>query len=164
VTDDKPKRKKPVTLGHRSMEWLEEQGYLSGIVERKQLLPDRRPGARPGSMIPITWDLFGFADLVAVSNKGDGPLGTTYIQVTDRSNAGARVQKLLLNDKVEKVLGAGNRVWVMAWGKVGPRGGRKLWKPRIIHFLLGKDGFVGTEEQPEEETSVLQLDFHDVEA
>jgi hypothetical protein len=116
---EKPKRKKPVTLGHRTLEWLRQHDFLGGVVERKQLIPDRKGGVpqfvkgRP-KMIPITWDLFGFADIVAVSTNPEGPPGTLYIQVTDRGNAAARINKLLTNDKVEPVIRAGNRVWVMA--------------------------------------------------
>jgi hypothetical protein len=45
----------------------------------------------------------------------------------------------------------GRRLWVVGWRKVGPRGKRKLWEPRVVEACLTADGSIGwsSPERPE---------------
>ena len=106
----------PMTPNYRTVLWLESQGCIAGIVERKRG--------------PVTQDLFGFADLVAV---GWEPWPTLFIQATTGANHAARKKKMLQNEPTRDVLEAGNGVALVSWRKSPVRRGsrRRLWTPRF---------------------------------
>jgi hypothetical protein len=83
-----------------TLQWLEENGYIADIVERR--------------ITPlIKKDLFGFIDIVAVEADIGFTLG---IQVTTRHNISARVNKILEHeDLVRKIDKAGWIVHVWGW-------------------------------------------------
>lgn len=102
----------------RTLKRLRDQGMMAAVVERWN------PYAK------IRQDLFGFLDVVAVEPGTQGVLG---IQATSGTNVAHRLAKLReepIASRVEVWLAAGNRLAVIGWRKVGPRGKRKTWKAR----------------------------------
>ena len=95
----KKKRAKPFPANNASIRKLEAEGWTVGLVEQR---------------IPhcfITRDLFGFADLVAIS-----PLrGTMAIQATGGGNGPARIAKIKAEPRAAIWLAAGNRIQVHDW-------------------------------------------------
>lgn len=89
---------------------LEMDGWLAGIVERKAGV--------------ISFDLFGFADVVAINPDGDGT--TLALQVTSAGDVYRRVEKLLANENVPKCLACGWRVEVWGIRHEPTRDGRML--------------------------------------
>lgn len=92
----------------RTLAHLRELGYLVDVVERR--------------VGPITKDLFGIADVVAV-----GP-DILAVQTTTGSNVAARVRKITDSPALPVLRKAGIRVLVHGWRKV--RGGR--WRLREV--------------------------------
>lgn len=135
--EPKKKRKKPVTMTKRSMDFLRDQGYEVAIVERWFDFPERKNGFPTGKTIKQRMDCFGFADLVAV--HVDKP-GTLYVQTTSRDNQAARRDKIRQSRSIVPILRSGNRVHVHGWAKGGARGARKLWKVSIFEARLESSG------------------------
>lgn len=126
----------------RSTEYLREHGFIVTKVE--QVLPG--PYA-------IKKDAFGFGDLL-IARRG---FGAALVQVTDTSNVGHRVNKILgiADDKrdpknitdalkakfyAEAWLQSGNRIFVHGWALRGPRGQEKVWTLREIEIIHTRRG------------------------
>jgi 2-polyprenyl-6-methoxyphenol hydroxylase-like FAD-dependent oxidoreductase len=98
----KTKRKKPFSANRASFNALEKDGWTVGVVEQR---------------IPhcfITRDLFGFADLIAVSPAR----GIMAVQVTggaSTSNFHARVAKTKAEPRHAIWLASGGRIQVHSW-------------------------------------------------
>lgn len=115
----------------RTLAFLRKRGYMVGITERWNRFAFKKN------------DLFGFIDLVAVHPGARGVLG---VQATSRPNVLARVYKIadlpLIELNGKKVhpaklwLQTGNRILVIGWGKKGPRGKAKRWKPSFYPMDL----------------------------
>jgi hypothetical protein len=104
----------------RSLQLLRSEGFTVERVEQR--LP------RCG----ITRDLFGVGDLLAAR-----PGELLLVQVTSASNLAARRRKALAAPGLRTWLQAGGRFELHAWGKRGPRGGRKRWDVRRETVALG---------------------------
>ena len=97
----KPTRKKPFSANRASVKSLEAEGWTVGVVEQR---------------IPhcfITRDLFGFADLIAISPSR----GIMAVQVTGGGNGPARVKKTRLEPRSAIWLASGGRIQVHDWRK-----------------------------------------------
>ena len=98
----KKARKKPFSANRASVKSLESDGWTVGVVEQR---------------IPhcfITRDLFGFADLIAVSPSR----GIMAVQVTggaSTSNFHARVSKTKAEPRHAIWLASGGRIQVHSW-------------------------------------------------
>ena len=86
----------------RSLQWLRKQGFVPAVVERFNSFSKQRH------------DLFNAFDLVALHPHQHGLLG---IQVTSKSNASSRRNKLLQNPLVALWLSSSNPVHLHYWGK-----------------------------------------------
>lgn len=124
----------PVSPTQRSLKWLDDRGWLTAIVEKWN------------AFAKVKQDLFGFIDLLAVKTP-DGILG---VQTTSGSNVAARIEKILASRNLVPWLGAGGRVEVHGWRKIGPRGGRKVWKLRRVVIKFNYNYQVITEEVEDE--------------
>lgn len=94
----KSKAPKKVTPTQRSLKVLREAGYLAAIVEHWN------------QFAFIRQDLFGFVDILCVSEAG-----TLAVQTTTRSNMNARVKKIRESENLGKVADAGWDVVVHGW-------------------------------------------------
>lgn len=104
----------------RTLQLLRSQGFLAQVVEQT---------------VPHTFikrDLFGFIDVIAVS--GASIIGC---QVTTGDNLAARLEKIRgeCRDRALAWLRAGGKIHVYGWRKVGDRGKRKLWAPRVVALI-----------------------------
>ncbi len=102
----------------RTLAYLREEGFTCGITEKW----NQHAGIRQ--------DLFGFIDLVALHPA----LGTYGVQATSGTNVSARIEKIRGLETHATWLQAGNKILVIGWRKVGPRGKRKVWEPRIVEL------------------------------
>lgn len=109
----------------RTLRWLREQGYTAAVVEHWN------------QYAHVRQDLFGFADVVALHPDHRGVLA---VQCTTGANTGARTHKLGQLSPVELWIATGNRVWVVGWRQVGPRGKRKRWEPKVIDLSTPDGG------------------------
>jgi len=112
----------------RTLAWLRSQGYAVAVVEHWNAFARRRI------------DAFGYLDLIAVHRAHRGVLG---VQATSGANVAHRVAKIASIPEARTWLAAGNRIWVVGWRKIGPRGKRKKWEPlvrAIVEEDLGHDG------------------------
>ena len=82
----------------RTLALLAAQGYLADVAERRQG--------------PITIDLFGCMDIVAVHPTRREIL---FVQVTSRSHRASRVSKVLASPHIRALLKSGALVQVWAW-------------------------------------------------
>lgn len=73
----------------------------------------------------IRQDLFGFIDIVCMSD--DGIVG---VQATSGSNHNARIKKILSLDTYKKWLTAGGQIEVWSWKKSAKKGKRPTWSSR----------------------------------
>lgn len=80
----------------RTIDYFVEQGYAVDVVERR--------------VGPVTKDLFGFIDALAIRRDE-----TVALQVTSCSNMSARVKKIVDSDLVGRVREAGWRILVVGW-------------------------------------------------
>lgn len=129
----------------KSKKWLEDGGYLVGIVEK--WVPFPKPGHRV--------DLYGIIDMVAIRTQEVGVLG---VQATSASNARARVVKSLESNTLLPWLQSGNRFEVHSWGKQGARGKRKVWTLRRQRALFEEGLVVFKEVLPEANGSLEPVD------
>ncbi|MBL8752256.1 MAG: hypothetical protein JNK15_03060 [Planctomycetes bacterium] len=83
----------------RTIGFLEARGWIVDIAERQQG--------------PITRDLFGCIDLVAVHPDKRAVL---FVQVTSRSNIASRIAKTLAQPTTRKLIQAGVLIEVWGWG------------------------------------------------
>lgn len=99
----KPKRAKPFAANNASVKKLEAEGWcIPEVVEKR---------------IPhcfITKDLWGFADIIAVSPTRKQ---TLLVQSTGGGNGPARVAKIKANPNAGICLAAGLRIVVHDWRK-----------------------------------------------
>ena len=106
----------------RTLDYLKEKGYTCTITERWN------------AFAKIRQDLFGFIDIVALGN-----FSILGIQCTSGDHVAERVAKIKgLKEAVDWKLNTG-RILVVGWRKVGARGKRKTWEPRIVelHYKAG---------------------------
>lgn len=97
----KSKRKKPFAANNASIKLMESDGWTCGLVEQR---------------IPhcfITRDLFGFADIIAISPSR----GTMAIQATGGGNGPSRIAKIKAEPRAAIWLACGNRIQVHDWRK-----------------------------------------------
>jgi len=107
----------------RTLRALEQQGYISGIVEKFN------PYAGPyGKRI----DLFNFIDIISIM-----PKGICAIQSCG-SSFWKHDKKILENEYALEWLKAGGHIELWGWRKVVKRRGLKLkiWKPRVKVYTL----------------------------
>lgn len=97
----KKKRAKPFAANNESRKMLEADGWTVGVVEQR---------------IPhcfITRDLFGFADLVAMSPTR----GIMAVQVTGGGNGPSRIAKIRAEARAGIWLASNGRIQVHDWRK-----------------------------------------------
>jgi hypothetical protein len=101
----------------RSLKLLRSQGMTVQVVERYNQFARRRI------------DLFGFIDIVAVSD-----CSIIGVQTTSGSNVSARLEKIReeRRDAALAWLRAGGRIHIHGWRKIGPRGKKKFWAVRVM--------------------------------
>ena len=124
----KPKRKKPFPATLASRKMLESDNWTVGTVE---------------SQIPHTFirrDLYGFADLIAMSPTR----GIMLVQVTgsigNRSNFLARVRKIKASAEAGIWLASGGRIQVHSWETEPMEGWMSAMRGRFCRILeIGKD-------------------------
>lgn len=91
-------------------------------------------------------DVWGFGDILAI----DGLPGSLLVQCTSGNNVSARVHKIRdeCREAAEAWLRAGNRIVVIGFRKLKPRGTKVAkWHPRIVDVTL--DLLAGIELDPE---------------
>lgn len=127
-----------------TLKWLREHGYIADVVERWI-------GGQGG--FGRRRDLFGFVDIVAVSNDPETP-EIRFIQTTTQSNMMARFEKMKGIPAVATCIRAGCKVEIHGWAKRGARGKRKLWMPRFFCVRVRDDS--GAIEYWESEEEIIQ--------
>ena len=90
-----------------SLDMLRKLGYAAVPVEHRPKIP--------GFDVPITRDLFGFADIVAMREH------FLFVQTTSAANVTARMRKIQGCELFEAVKRAGGLVHVHGWGPGGVR-------------------------------------------
>jgi len=107
----------------RTLRYLEQQGHITGIVERFN---------RYAGPYGIRQDLFGIFDLISIM-----PIGICGVQVCGQDFA-AHDRKISENEVAPEWLKAGGKIWLIGWGKVKlKRGGKALrWQPRIKEYTI----------------------------
>lgn len=99
----------------RTLKLLRDMGFQTAITEHWNSFVKRRQ------------DLFGFIDLLAVN--ADQTIG---VQATSASHHSARIEKISgLQEAQDWLTGGKRKIWVISWGKKGPRGKAKRWTHRI---------------------------------
>jgi hypothetical protein len=107
-----------MTPTQRSLAKLKADNWTVAVVEKWN------PWARVRS------DLFGFADLLAMSPTR----GILAVQTTSGGNVAARIAKIRNEPRAGIWLASGGRIVVHGWRKVGPRGKRKVWECREVEI------------------------------
>ena len=115
----KPKRAKPFAANLASTKMLEADGWTVGKVE--QTLPH----------CFIKRDLFGFADLIAISPTR----GILAVQATGGGNGPSRVKKIRLEPRAALWLASGGRIQVHDWVKVKDSKKRECRVMEILNAL-----------------------------
>ena len=116
----KKKRSKPFAANRASVKKLEADGWTVGVVEQR---------------IPhcfITRDLFGFADLVAISPSR----GIMAVQVTGGGKGPSRITKIHNEPRAAIWLGSGGRIQVHDWRK---RAGQTERECVVVEITVMKD-------------------------
>jgi hypothetical protein len=111
-----------VTLNNRTVVWLRNHGLMAASVESKIFIRD--PATK--RVMPITRDLFGWADVLYVNPylAGIGTFG--LIQVTDNSNLSTRIKKMQSLDLATAFMHS-QHAWAFGWRKSAGR-----WVPKIV--------------------------------
>jgi hypothetical protein len=146
----------------RSLKFLRDAGYIAQVVEQTIRIPARN--GQPATIFKR--DLFGFADICAIGpvelskdyckatnrnlpalfqqeHKACPELGTIYVQTTaGMSNKNARIAKIDACEASRPILGAGNRIELHVWRKMGKRGARKLWELARYDARLHGQGII----------------------
>ena len=105
----------------RSKAWLDEHGYIPGLVER--WIPQARKRI----------DLWGFVDLIAMPKMGTGETKTVLVQTTSGlNNAWARARKIENHLNTKNALWCGYLIEVHAWRRLTPRGKRVTYQLRRL--------------------------------
>jgi len=104
----------------RTLRALEQQGYLSGIVEK----------FNPYAKVRV--DLFNFIDIISIK-----PCGICAIQSCG-SDFQEHDRKILKNEYAPEWIKAGGAIELWGWRKVKKkRGGKlKIWAPRLKIYKL----------------------------
>ena len=127
------KRKKPVYVKHKSMALLRKQGYIVGDVERRQTIP---------GLGPITFDLWGFADMIAIKRPEDGSasmvLPFLFVNATDHTHVAHRIKKGLTSIPLLDVLRGGHQAEVHGWARP-TKVKRKTWRLRRVSLRAVKE-------------------------
>lgn len=104
------KRKLPIT---RELEWRFDNGWTAGRVDRAKYTIQRGKKAVP---IMEDWPGAGHGIIDLVCAKIGEP-GSTYVQVTSRSNHADRVSKVCAEKHIVRtLLLSGNQVEVVSYG------------------------------------------------
>jgi len=105
----------------RTLEYLREEGYVVGMVERYNQFDKQRH------------DLFGFIDMIAIkSNKIVG------VQSCGGSGYAEHDRKILDNEVAPQWLESGGDILLIAWRKLKKKRGGKamVWAPKIKEYSL----------------------------
>lgn len=112
-----------MTPTQRTLKYLRGMGRIADVVER--WIPRTK----------IRKDLFGFADIVAVSDW------IWAVQTTSGSNHAARRHKILSNSNARAWVAAGGRIALISWSKkICPIRKRQVWTERVE--TLGANDFL----------------------
>lgn len=112
-----------MTPTQRTLALFRKHGYRCAIVEKWNMHSK------------IRQDMFGFIDIVAV---GNGEI--IGIQATSGSNVSSRCDKVAGIEAARDWLLSRGQIAVVGWRKVGARGKRKLWEPRVLSVELAEAG------------------------
>lgn len=116
----------------RTLQECRRRGWHAGVVERWN------PHAR------VRHDLFGFADIVAITcdlrnAPGPPPVGPQLvaIQATSGGNVSSRMKKVAARREADAWVAAGGRVEVWGWrSRKVKRGGKAVrWAVRIMRLV-----------------------------
>ena len=101
----------------RTLALLRAQGFTAQVVERWN------PHSRTRQ------DLYGTGDVLAFDQNG-----TLLVQACAGASTAARCKKAAANPNLAAWLSErlARQFVVIAWRKIGPRGKRKTWQPRIL--------------------------------
>jgi len=112
----------------RTLEFLRDEGYECGIVERFNPYAGK---------FGVRQDLFGIIDIIAI--KEDSMLG---VQSCGQAFS-EHDKKILASENTELWLKSGAKLMLIGWRKVKKkRGGKQMvWKPRIREYF--KEDFNG---------------------
>jgi len=99
---------------------LEQQGYLSGIVEK----------FNPYAKVRV--DLFNFIDIISIKPKGICAIQSCGSDFREHD------RKILKNEYALEWLKAGGTIELYGWRKVKKRRGLKqmVWRPRVKVYTL----------------------------
>ena len=132
-TGPEKKRKKPVYVKHKSMALLRKLGYVVGDVERRQTIP---------GLGPITFDLWGFADMIAIKRPSDGAasmvLPFLFVNATDHTHVAHRIKKGIASPPLLDVLRGGHQAEVHGWARP-TKVKRKTWRLRRVALRAVKE-------------------------
>jgi hypothetical protein len=102
----------------RTLARLKRDGWTAQVVERWN------------AYAKVRVDLFGVIDIVCC-REGSAILG---IQCTSGSNAGARLNKALMEPRLQTWLASGGRFEIWSWRKIVGKGKRKTWAVRTCEI------------------------------
>lgn len=111
-----------MTPTQRTLQWLRKHGYECEVTEKWVRFPGMKMGVRK--------DLFGFVDVIAVSEAG-----CVGVQATSYTNVSARINKINGLPKALSWLKAGNRIAVVGWRK-RIRGAKVTYEIRQMEGIL----------------------------
>lgn len=106
----------------RTLKMLRESGATVQVVETYNKFAGRRI------------DLFNCIDIVALRKETPGVLGYQACAGASHANRKAKILAIMA---AKLWVECGNRLFVISWRKVGPRGKRKLWEPRLEEITIG---------------------------
>ena len=106
----------------RTLKYYRDQGVDTDVTERR--LPFH--GDKPGGYLR---DLFGFIDLIALTDSG-----IVGIQATSTTNASHRIMKIRCECEglATKWVNSGGKILVIGWRKYAKPVDRKFWRPTIV--------------------------------
>lgn len=121
----------------RSLALCRELGWQVEVVERWVHFGPRRSvdgqdEPRTGKVSGIRKDVWGFGDLLVLIPG----TGITLVQATSGANHASRETKIVTEclEKALRWLQQGGKVQVWSWAQRGPRGKRKVWRPRMTQL------------------------------
>lgn len=114
---------KGVSRIQRSLKKLRKEKWVVGITEKWN------------SFVGIRQDLFGFVDLIAVSERG-----TMAVQVcAGQGDVAKHLTKIAAEPRAIACAAAGWKIVLHAWRKLGARGKRKLWECAEIEVVIPEE-------------------------
>jgi len=134
VKTNKENMRKPTQhTNHRTSAYLRHRGFTVDVVQTWNAAAQKRQ------------DLYGLFDVIAVRPD----VGILAAQAVTKTHLADHRRKL--QDAVEAIswLQSGGKIMLFSWRKVGAKGERLLWKPRVeeailtngvVSFVLLKDG------------------------